>query len=81
MQNGLNIEVDLYNALKTLKPEEEPRVINTSVYIGTRLLQKDVVEHNFFVSFLMDRKPASPLSGVITRTVCPWVSTDRNPTF
>ena len=49
MQNGLNVEVALYNALKTLKPEEEPRIISTAVWIGTGLQDKNVVEHNEFV--------------------------------
>ncbi|KAI0080423.1 6-phosphogluconate dehydrogenase C-terminal domain-like protein [Panus rudis PR-1116 ss-1] len=48
MQNGLNVEVDLYKALQGLKPDEEPRIINTSLWIGTRLTSKDVVEHSYF---------------------------------
>ena len=49
LQNGLNVEVDLYNALKKLRPDEEPRIISTAVWIGTGLLDKNVVEHNEFV--------------------------------
>ena len=49
MQNGLNVEVALYNALKNLKPHEEPRIISTAVWIGTGLQDKNVVEHNEFV--------------------------------
>ena len=49
MQNGLNVEVALYNALKKLKPQEEPRIISTAVWIGTGLQDKNVVEHNEFV--------------------------------
>ena len=49
MQNGLNVEVDLYEALKKLKPNEEPRIISTAVWIGTELRGNNV-EHNGFVS-------------------------------
>ena len=48
MQNGLNVEVDLYEALKKLKPSEEPRIISTAVWIGTELKGNNV-EHNGFV--------------------------------
>lgn len=49
LQNGLGIERDLYRALKRVYPEEEPKIISTAVWIGTRLIGKDVVEHNDFV--------------------------------
>lgn len=49
MQNGLNTEMDLYNALKVVRPTEEPRIINTAVYLGTRLEGKNTVIHNDFV--------------------------------
>lgn len=49
MQNGLNLERDLYNAAKALDKGEEPRILNTAVYIGTRLEGKNVVIHNDFV--------------------------------
>jgi len=48
MQNGLNVEVDLYEALKDLKGKE-PSVISTAVWIGTNLKAPNVVEHNDFV--------------------------------
>ncbi|CAL1713237.1 unnamed protein product [Somion occarium] len=48
MQNGLGIETGLYRTLKGLQPSEEPRIIGTSVYIGTRLVEKNIVEHNYF---------------------------------
>jgi 2-dehydropantoate 2-reductase len=51
MQNGLGVERDLYKALKQVTPDEEPRIISTAVWIGTRLVNKDVVEHNEFVCF------------------------------
>lgn len=50
LQNGLGVERDLYAALKHLQPEQEPRIISTAVWIGTRLIGKDIVEHNEFVS-------------------------------
>ena len=53
MQNGLNVEVDLYEALKKLKPDEDPRIISTAVWIGTEL-KGNHVEHNGFVSALHD---------------------------
>ncbi|KAI0685179.1 ketopantoate reductase PanE/ApbA-domain-containing protein [Cytidiella melzeri] len=48
MQNGLGVEKDLYLALKQLKPDEEPKIISTAVWIGTRLIGKNVIEHNEF---------------------------------
>ena len=49
LQNGLGVEKDLYRALKTIKPDEEPKIISTAVWIGTRLIGKNVIEHNEFV--------------------------------
>ncbi|RPD57279.1 hypothetical protein L226DRAFT_465854 [Lentinus tigrinus ALCF2SS1-7] len=46
MQNGLGVETDLYNALKKLKPQEEPRIVSTAVWIGTNLVKKNAVEIN-----------------------------------
>ncbi|KAI0782925.1 6-phosphogluconate dehydrogenase C-terminal domain-like protein [Abortiporus biennis] len=48
MQNGLNIEVDLYKAVKALNPEQEPRIISTALWIGTRLTAPNTVDHNDF---------------------------------
>ena len=50
LQNGLNVEVDLYNSLKTLG-RSEPNIISTAVWIATNLLAPNVVEHSDFVSF------------------------------
>ncbi|KAG7095759.1 hypothetical protein E1B28_006464 [Marasmius oreades] len=47
LQNGLNVEVDLYRTIKRLG-QGEPKVIGTALYIGTNLLAPDVVEHNDF---------------------------------
>jgi 2-dehydropantoate 2-reductase len=51
LQNGLNVEVDLYHSLKELG-KGEPSIISTSLWTGTNLLQPNVVEHNDFVSGL-----------------------------
>ncbi|PSR75785.1 hypothetical protein PHLCEN_2v8902 [Hermanssonia centrifuga] len=48
MQNGLGVERDLYDALKKINGSEEPRIISTAVWIGTRMLNKNTVEHNEF---------------------------------
>ncbi|KZT00188.1 uncharacterized protein LAESUDRAFT_688458 [Laetiporus sulphureus 93-53] len=48
MQNGLNVEVDLYHALKKLNTSEEPRIISTAVWIGTGMLNSNTVEHSEF---------------------------------
>ncbi|KAF9029525.1 6-phosphogluconate dehydrogenase C-terminal domain-like protein [Hymenopellis radicata] len=45
LQNGLNVEADLYDALKALN-QGEPKIIGSSVYIGTNLLAPDVVQHS-----------------------------------
>lgn len=44
-QNGLNVEIDLYNALKELD-KGEPKIISTAVYIGTNLSGDNVIEHD-----------------------------------
>lgn len=48
LQNGLNVEVDLYHAIKALG-KDEPKIVGTSLYIGTNLLAPDLVDHNSFV--------------------------------
>jgi 2-dehydropantoate 2-reductase len=47
MQNGLNVEVDLYNALK-IAGIDNPKILSTAVWIGTNLLAPNVVQHNDF---------------------------------
>ncbi|KAL1745945.1 ketopantoate reductase PanE/ApbA-domain-containing protein [Schizophyllum fasciatum] len=47
MQNGLNVEKDLYDALKALG-KGEPRIVSSSVFIGTNLIAPNVVGHNDF---------------------------------
>ncbi|KAG6819481.1 hypothetical protein H0H93_011449 [Arthromyces matolae] len=43
LQNGLNVEIDLYDAIKQLG--KEPSIISTAVWINTNLLEPNVVEH------------------------------------
>lgn len=49
MQNGLGVEVDLYNALK-VNGLDKPRILTTAVWIGTNLVAPNVAQHNEFVS-------------------------------
>ncbi|KAG6865175.1 hypothetical protein C0991_004723 [Blastosporella zonata] len=43
LQNGLNVETDLYHAIKELG--KEPSIISTALWINTNLLEPNVVEH------------------------------------
>jgi 2-dehydropantoate 2-reductase len=56
LQNGLNVEVDLYHSLVKLD-RGDPQIISTAVYIGANLLEPNVVEHNLIVSFLLYHIP------------------------
>jgi len=47
VQNGLNVEHDLYDALLKLG-KGSPSIISTALYIGANLLAPNVVEHNHF---------------------------------
>lgn len=67
VQNGLNVEKDLYDALVKLG-NGSPSIISTALYIGTNLLAPNVVEHNHFVSWAPQRyclsvSGVSPLTG------------------
>jgi len=67
MQNGLGLEADLYSALNmTVKQSEVPKIIGTSVYIGTKLVEENVVEHSYFdrCSFGVYR----PTPNIVTNT-------------
>ncbi|CAL1709621.1 unnamed protein product [Somion occarium] len=48
LQNGLNIHLELFQTLKKLRPFEDPKIISGSLWIGTRLAAKNVVEHSYF---------------------------------
>lgn len=47
LQNGLNVEVDLYKDIKALG-KGEPKVIGSGVYINANLVASNVVEHSDF---------------------------------
>lgn len=47
-QNGLNIEVDLFRALRSLG-KGAPKIISTAIYTATNLLDANVVEHSHSV--------------------------------
>lgn len=51
MQNGLNVEAELYQTLKNLKGGE-PKIISTVLWIGTAVVDNvnPTVVHNDFVS-------------------------------
>ncbi|KAA1474388.1 6-phosphogluconate dehydrogenase C-terminal domain-like protein [Dentipellis sp. KUC8613] len=46
MQNGLNVERDLYHSLKA--QNVDPKIISTAVWIGTNMFGSNIVEHNNF---------------------------------
>ncbi|THU77093.1 hypothetical protein K435DRAFT_878297 [Dendrothele bispora CBS 962.96] len=52
LQNGLNIEVDLYHAIKSLG-QSEPRIVNTGVYIFANQVAPNVVTHGPFVQLYL----------------------------
>ncbi|KAH9474632.1 hypothetical protein JR316_0013096 [Psilocybe cubensis] len=45
LQNGLNVEIELYESLKALG-KGDPRIISTGVWISSNLIAPNVVEHN-----------------------------------
>ena len=54
MQNGLNVEVDLFNALAQLQIQgvfkEIPPIISGALWIATNLREPNVVDHGDWVS-------------------------------
>ncbi|KZT00182.1 6-phosphogluconate dehydrogenase C-terminal domain-like protein [Laetiporus sulphureus 93-53] len=46
MQNGLNVEANLYETLKKLRPVEEPKIIGTALWTMANMRDGNVVEHN-----------------------------------
>jgi hypothetical protein len=48
LQNGLFVERDLYEAIKQLG-KGEPTIISTALWIGTNLLEGNVVDHTLAV--------------------------------
>jgi 2-dehydropantoate 2-reductase len=53
LQNGLNVELDLYDAIKKLG-KSDPKIISAAVHIGTNLVSDNIVEHNEFVRIKRD---------------------------
>jgi len=47
LQNGLNVEVDLYDAIQKLG-KDDPKIISTAIYIETNLAGDNIVEHSDF---------------------------------
>jgi len=47
LQNGLNVEANLYDAIKKLG-KGEPKIVGTAVYIGVNLIGDNTVEHGDF---------------------------------
>ncbi|KAF8513575.1 ketopantoate reductase PanE/ApbA C terminal-domain-containing protein [Hysterangium stoloniferum] len=45
LQNGLNVEKDIYSAVKQLG-KGEPRVISTALWVGTNILPRNIVDHS-----------------------------------
>jgi 2-dehydropantoate 2-reductase len=55
MQNGLGVEVDLYNAIKAIGKPEVPKIISTAVYIGTNQKAGNLVAHEHHVRFYISQ--------------------------
>ena len=49
LQNGLNVEVDLYYSVLALR-RGAPKIVSAAVWIGTNLAGPNIVEHGNFVS-------------------------------
>lgn len=45
LQNGLSVEKELYEAIKKLG-RGEPRIISTALWIGTNVLEGNIVDHS-----------------------------------
>lgn len=54
MQNGLNVEVDLFNALASLQTQGVfktiPHIISAALWIEANLREPNIVDHSEFVS-------------------------------
>ena len=48
MQNGLNVEADLYESVRNLD-KGKPSILSCAVWIGANLSAPNVVEHSDFV--------------------------------
>lgn len=50
LQNGLNVERDLHDAIHKLD-KGKPSIVGTALYVGTNLAASNVVEHNNVVRY------------------------------
>lgn len=48
MQNGINVEADLYLTLKERNRSEEPKIISTALWLGVRMIDGRTVIHTDF---------------------------------
>ena len=78
MQNGINIEVDLVKALRTL--EASPRVIGISLWIATKMVDGNIVEHSYFVSLSPQVFTCAQAYGRFLRIEFPWGSIAKSLT-
>lgn len=53
LQNGLNVEADVYSALEHLG-KGAPKVVSTAVYIATNMVGDNVVEHEANIVCLLN---------------------------
>lgn len=51
LQNGIGIEKSLYNDVKRLR-NESPKIITAAVWIGTNMLDGNIIEHSHPVRIL-----------------------------
>ena len=51
LQNGLNVEKDMYEAI--VARGATPKIVSTAVWIGTNLFNDNVVEHSHHVRALL----------------------------
>lgn len=50
LQNGIGVEKGLYNDVKRLR-NEAPKIITAAVWIGSNLLDGNIIEHSHRVRF------------------------------
>ena len=72
LQNGLNVERDLYESVTALG-QGEPSIVSAAVWIGTNLVSPNVIEHGNFVR--ETRTSTERCANVLNRTASRWGST------
>lgn len=75
LQNGLNVEKDMYNAI--VAKGATPKIISTALWIGTNMFNDNVVEHSHHVRLIPPSLHILNLTTPSTRNVSPWASTVR----